>query len=304
MKPNDGYFPSFMTVHQVAEYLQLNEKKIYALVGEQRLPATKVTGKWMFPRELIDQWLLESSHGGMLLDRLLIGGPDDPLFLFFAELAGQQNSNHALVGYVNRDTRSALDLLASGRLDVALLHWGPEEESSVRHPALLELHRKRTDWILVGGIKRELGLVSRKAGSIETELAISNWADPDLRWVRRPVTDGVWRFFQDAAIQAGFDSVQLSISLEVSTERDAAAAVAGGVADIAPASRATANQFGLAFKPLGWEQIDMVMHRDIWFRRLFQMLLEIMTNKASVQFAERLGGYDFAPCGQLLWGDR
>ena len=43
----------FMTVRQIAEYLQLNEK-IYALATEEKIPATKVTGKWMFPRELID----------------------------------------------------------------------------------------------------------------------------------------------------------------------------------------------------------------------------------------------------------
>jgi len=44
----------FMTVWQIAKYLQLKEK-IYALATEERIPAAKVTGKWMFPRELIDR---------------------------------------------------------------------------------------------------------------------------------------------------------------------------------------------------------------------------------------------------------
>jgi excisionase family DNA binding protein len=69
----------FMSVRQVAEYLHLNEKKIYALVNEGTIPATKVTGKWMFPRELIDRWMLDSAHGGLLTDRLVIAGSDDPL---------------------------------------------------------------------------------------------------------------------------------------------------------------------------------------------------------------------------------
>ena len=43
-----------MTVQQIAEYLQLHKKK-YALATEEKIPATKVTGKWMFPRELIDR---------------------------------------------------------------------------------------------------------------------------------------------------------------------------------------------------------------------------------------------------------
>ena len=36
---------NFLSVKQVAAYLQLNEKKVYALVNEGRMPATKVTGK-------------------------------------------------------------------------------------------------------------------------------------------------------------------------------------------------------------------------------------------------------------------
>ena len=70
-----------MTVRQVAEYLQLNEKKIYALATEEKIPATKVTGKWMFPRELIDRWMLESAHGGVFTDQLVIAGSEDPLLL-------------------------------------------------------------------------------------------------------------------------------------------------------------------------------------------------------------------------------
>ena len=69
----------FMTVRQVAEYLQLNEKKVNALATEEKIPATKITGKWMFPRELIDRWMLESAHGGVFTDRLVIAGSEDPL---------------------------------------------------------------------------------------------------------------------------------------------------------------------------------------------------------------------------------
>ncbi len=70
---------AFMSVKQVAEYLHLNEKKIYALVNGGKIPATKVTGKWMFPRELVDRWMLDSAHGGLMTDRLIIAGSDDPL---------------------------------------------------------------------------------------------------------------------------------------------------------------------------------------------------------------------------------
>ncbi|HHJ19837.1 MAG TPA: DNA-binding protein, partial [Gammaproteobacteria bacterium] len=61
--PDSGRLP-FLSVRQVADYLQLNEKKIYELANNGTIPATKVTGKWMFPRELIHRWMLDSSHSG------------------------------------------------------------------------------------------------------------------------------------------------------------------------------------------------------------------------------------------------
>ncbi|RAJ06359.1 excisionase family DNA binding protein [Aeromonas salmonicida] len=61
----------FMNVKQVAEYLDLNEKKVYQLANEARIPATKATGKWLFPRSLLDRWLLGSCHEGVMNDRCI-----------------------------------------------------------------------------------------------------------------------------------------------------------------------------------------------------------------------------------------
>jgi len=42
---------------EVARFLNINEKMVYALVSEKGLPATKVTGKWLFPKHLVEQWI-------------------------------------------------------------------------------------------------------------------------------------------------------------------------------------------------------------------------------------------------------
>ena len=42
---------------EVAAFLKVNEKMIYSLISEKGLPATKVTGKWLFPMDLIEQWV-------------------------------------------------------------------------------------------------------------------------------------------------------------------------------------------------------------------------------------------------------
>ncbi|MEE8392846.1 MAG: helix-turn-helix transcriptional regulator, partial [Rhodospirillales bacterium] len=46
-----------MNTREVAAYLRIKERKVYDLVRTKSIPATRVTGKWLFPRDRIDQWL-------------------------------------------------------------------------------------------------------------------------------------------------------------------------------------------------------------------------------------------------------
>ena len=46
-----------LSTKEVAQFLDVNEKMIYTLVAEKGLPATKITGKWLFPKHLVEQWI-------------------------------------------------------------------------------------------------------------------------------------------------------------------------------------------------------------------------------------------------------
>ncbi len=48
---------SLMNTKEISQYIGINEKKIYSLITAKGLPATKVTGKWLFQRHLVDRWL-------------------------------------------------------------------------------------------------------------------------------------------------------------------------------------------------------------------------------------------------------
>lgn len=148
---------AFMSVKQVAEYLHLNEKKIYSLINEGGIPATKVTGKWMFPRELVDRWMLDSTHGGLLTDRLVISGSEDPLLYHLTQLFAQETGAHALISFAPTGTRLGLDLLQASRVDACTIHWGPDSESHLRHPALLRQYSQHRQWVLIRAFKREQG---------------------------------------------------------------------------------------------------------------------------------------------------
>ncbi len=296
----------FMSVREVAAYLQLNEKKIYALLKEGKILGTKVTGKWLFPRELIDRWLLDSAHGGILTDRLLISGSDDPL-LYRAVLAlARQTRAHALVSYSANGTRLGLELLQANRIDLCAIHWGTEEEAHLRHAALLRQYSRHHEWVLVRAFRREQGiLLSPRLGMSDSspESLLESCADGRLRWVMRQAGAGAQRFLLDRLERTGIPLRQEENTPVAHSERDAAAFIAMGRGDLAPGIRAAATEFGLDFVPLGWEAFDLALPRGIYFRRLFQQLLTTLHDGQTRHLAGLLGGYDLTPCGNLVWSD-
>lgn len=295
-------FDVFMNVKQVADYLNLNEKKVYALVNEGKIPATKVTGKWMFPRELVDRWMLDSTHGGLLTDRLIIGGSDDPLLYRIVLQSAQNCGAHALISYTPTSTRSGLDLLHAHRLDACCMHWGPNTESHTRHPAILRQYTQHQNWVLIRAFRREQGLMVNPRVLSYTHDE-QDLFDPQFRWALRQSGAGAQRFLMEILGQHGLNASALNAQVTALSEREAAAAIVMDQADVAPGARAIATEFGLGFIPFGWESFDIALPRAIWFRRLFQELISGLKSQASQQLAEELAGYDLSNIGELVWGD-
>lgn len=293
--------PEFMSVKQVAEYLHLNEKKIYALVRERKIPATKITGKWVFPRDLVDRWLLESSHGGLLTDRLVIAGSDDPLLYHLVLALANSVQSKALVSYSPTGTRLGLDLLSASRADVGCVHWGPEQESRLRHPALLQQYPSHRHWVLVRAFLREQGLMVRP-DALKPDTDIATLLKAPLRWVLRQDGAGTRRFLQETLAEHGMREADLNVVSTGFSERESSSQIAMGGADIGPGIRASASEFGLAFFSVGWEAFDFTLGRGVYFRTLFQNLLETLRSTEAVAYSERLGGYDLSGAGEIIWG--
>ncbi|WP_207061409.1 helix-turn-helix transcriptional regulator [Motiliproteus sp. SC1-56] len=292
--------PRFMNIRQVAEYLHLNEKKVYTLASEGQIPATKVTGKWLFPRDLVDQWLLESSHGGVMSDRLIIAGSDDPLLHRAISQVAKTMQTRALVSYTSTGTRLGLSLLARQRADVCALHWGPCEESHFRHPALLSRHRQHRKWVLVHAFKRDQGIILSPGSRLRYD-SVPKVLQGDLRWSLRQDGAGAMRFLEETLGHCGYRIEQLNQVEQGLTEREVASQVAMGLADAGPGARSTAREFGLEFVSMGWESFDLALYRGVFFRHLFRELMQQLDSGDCRNQAERLGGYDFSETGKVVW---
>ena len=62
----------WMTLQEVAEYLQLSKDLIYRLAQSGKIPASKVGSRWRFRQERIDRWMED-----MAVDTVARGRSDD-----------------------------------------------------------------------------------------------------------------------------------------------------------------------------------------------------------------------------------
>lgn len=64
----------WLTVKDVAEYLQLSADQIYRLAQQGKIPAFKVGARWRFKREKIDEWVEKQGAGQKAPSRAEEGG--------------------------------------------------------------------------------------------------------------------------------------------------------------------------------------------------------------------------------------
>lgn len=71
-KPMLGPIPEVMDIQTLAHYLGLGRSKIYNLIRQKKIPASRIGRQYRFSKGLIDQWLQER----------LITRPEEDLSLF------------------------------------------------------------------------------------------------------------------------------------------------------------------------------------------------------------------------------
>ncbi len=282
---------SFLTVPELAQLLHVNEKKIYKLAGEGDIPGTKITGKWIFPRHLVEDWIAENSHGGAMSDRLIIAGSDDRLLNQVCNQTAVELQQSALLSYSPCGTRHGLRMLDTRRADACFINWGQSDVGSRRHLGLLRGYKNHSSWVLVRCLQRTQGLIlSRKFDSDDVDVNVL-LNDNSLRWAQRNTDSGSERLLEDLCAANGCTYQDLNLSTMRNTERSAVGAINTGNADLTCGTQATAHEFQLPFIPIAEVSIDMVMTRRTYFRTLTQTLLNNLVQESTTSMATHMSGY-------------
>ncbi len=60
MEEKTSKFKEVMDVRELSEYLGIGKSKIYQLIQQKRIPASKIGRQYRFSKSVIDSWLKEN----------------------------------------------------------------------------------------------------------------------------------------------------------------------------------------------------------------------------------------------------
>jgi putative molybdopterin biosynthesis protein len=291
-----------MNTRDVARYLGINEKKIYSLAKLGKIPCTRVTGKWTFPKKLIDQWI-EESASGLVAPRskaaermfLLAAGSDDPsLFILHDLYEAQTRSPSFFMTTVG--SSGGLAAIHSGVADFATAHLLEPRRAGFGEPVKL----LPPGAVVVEAFYREIGLVVPR-GNPKGIKAIRDLGRAKLRIINRQPGSGTRIYLDQELARAKLNGKKISgYESEVTTHFEVALRILRGDADTGLATRTTAQSLGLDFISLTRERFDVVIPKERFFSSGIQVLLGVLGSREFRQRVDALGGYDTTGSGRIV----
>ena len=297
-----------MTTKEVAGYLGVHEKQVYALIKAKRIPSTRVTGKWIFPKKLIDEWIESNAREGIARARekgrniegaLLACGSNDPI-LDMLQTYMKKIYPEFYIFSANTGSTDGMKALNRGYTDIAWSHLLDPKSGQYNIP-FLPTYLPDVKPVVVNLFQRELGLIMAP----NNPFRIKGFADLDkkgIRFVNRQKGSGTRVLLDHHLKQLKILSSGIrGYEQEVFTHFEVGLSILSGDADAGIATIVVAKLLGLPFIPIARESFDMILDQRTFFHKGIQAFIETLNSRGFRQRVERIGAYDFKDSGKILY---
>jgi len=297
----------WMNTKEVANYLDIHEKQVYLLIKAGKIPCTRVTGKWIFPVGLIDEWLQASARDSLKQARkrvnqmegaLLAAGSNDPV-LDMLLTAIRKNHSDFNIFSANTGSVGGLEALNTGLTDIAFSHLLDPQTGDYNTPYLKKYCPDKNP-VVVNMFYRQIGFLITKSKS----KIFKGWeslTNKKISFINRQKGAGI-RMLLDYELEKrniageninGYDN-------EVYTHFEVGLSLVSGEADAGIASAAVAKILDLHFLPLVSERFDMILDKNTFFQPVIQTFIETLKSDQFRNRVEKIGNYDFKDAGRIF----
>lgn len=295
-----------LSTKEVAGFLGVNEKMVYTLINEKGLPATKITGKWLFPRHLVEQWVSsrtinypqQPASAVEVPNLLLIAGSNDILFDRTLTLFRRQNPEHVAF-FGSLGSLGGLKALRQGLCHVATSHLPQENDEDFNFSFAADFLDESP--AIVNFCRREQGLLVPR-GNPSNIQGIDDIGTRGLTIANRPLDASTRLLLDQGFKKIGLDCRNVKgYDCEFQGHLEVGLEVLAGRADTGPAIRAVADLLGLDFVPLCWERFDLLIPKNGFFAKSTQLFLELLHGSAFRDMADGFSGYDLSLSGKMIY---
>jgi excisionase family DNA binding protein len=297
-----------MNTKEVAHYLGIHEKQVYALIKSKRIPATRVTGKWVFPKKLIEEWIDSNAKTGLEQARkksrgiegaLLASGSNDPI-LDMLHSYMKKSYPEFYIFSANTGSTDGLKALNLGYTDIAWSHLLDPKSGEYNIP-FLSNYLPNVKPVVVNLFHRDLGFVVPSKNPFRIR-GFEELTQKGVRLINRQKGSGT-RVLLDhhlKRLQIPTSKIQ-GYEREVYTHFEVGLAILSKEADVGIATIAVSKLLGLPFIPITQESFDMILNQSTFFEKGIQAFIEILNSQGFRSRVERLGSYDFKNSGKILY---
>jgi len=300
-----------LTAREVASYLNVNEKMVYRLVREGRLPGTQITGKWTFSRRLIRNWIESNSlhklksfplppHPSLLhSEALFIAGSNDLIMERMQTHLIKAFAPRILTYIANTGSLGGLRALHLGRAHLAGVHLYHPQSKEYNIPYLKDFLPEE-ETLLFHLASRCQGFICHPRRSSFFE-GIGDLVSRDCRLVNREPGSGTRLLLDRLLAEQSISPRKVrGYSQEVFTHMEVGLAILHGEADVGLGIEAVAECLNLKFIPITTERYDLVVPKGNLSIKSVQVFFNLLNSAKFFKLAGKLAGYDLKDSGKIL----
>lgn len=297
-----------MNTQEVARYLDIHEKQVYALIKAGRIPGTKVTGKWLFPKRIIDDWIESNAKTGLkeakakgkkIVGALLAAGSNDPVLDVLQSCLRSAHPEFYIFS-ANTGSQAGLSALNAGYTDIAWTHLLDPESGEYNIP-YVSTHLTEIKPVVVNLFHRELGFLTARGNPLQIKW-FEDLADSHIRLVNRQPGSGTRVLLDHHLTKRGIPTEGIQgYDRHVYTHYEVGLSIVSGEADVGIATAAVSDILGLPFIPITRECFDMVLSRETYFEKSVQAFMEVLNSSDFQNRVGKLGRYDFTNAGKIVY---
>ena len=297
-----------MNTKEVAKYLGIHEKQVYALIKSKKIPSTRVTGKWVFPKRLIDEWIETNAKTGLEQARqksrriegaLLASGSNDPI-LDMLQTYMKKSYPEFYIFSANTGSTDGLKALNMGYTDIAWSHLYDPKTGEYNIP-FLPTYLPNVKPVVVNLFYRDLGFVTLPGNPIRLK-GFQDLTKRGVRFINRQKGSGTRLLIDQRLIDFGISSSKIEgYSDEVNTHLEVGLSILGKTANVGIATMAVSKFLSLDFIPITKERFDMIQSQETFFHKGVQALIRLLHSEEFRQKVEKIGGYDLKDSGRVIY---